>query len=121
MTTPSFPGIKVTVGGREFVVPSLTYGEHKRLRGQGLFDKKDFDFGRLAEDDLTIAKTALLHNYPELRDEELEALTPLELGELARAVVYATIGLKEIPPGPEARSPGTASGGPTESSASGSS
>ncbi len=102
---PDHEGIRITINGREWVVPSLTRGEKRRLQAQGAFERKSApEFLTLEDNNLLVAKTALLHNYPELTDADFDELTPVQIGELAQAVVYATCGFKEMPdPGASSR------------------
>lgn len=101
-----FPGITVNIRGKDYVVPSLTYGEIKRFRAAGVFDAPTTDnvFLVIGDNDFLIAKTALLHNYPQLTDAELEDLTPKELRDLALAALQALFGIQpeEAPANPEA-------------------
>jgi hypothetical protein len=102
------PGVEISMGGREWIVPPLTLGQLRRLGpkiramttidARGLTDKQ---IDAMTE----IVATALARNYPEVTTEEI--LDLLDMGN-ARAVLEAVLGgsgLRRAAPG-EARAVG---------------
>lgn len=90
---PPFPGQRVVVGEKEWIVPSLTSGEVVRLERGGFLARIEAAtvVGVLVEK-MGVVKQALKHNYLDLKDEELDVLSPATIEELYRAVWRATWG-----------------------------
>lgn len=76
---PMHEGVKITMGGREWIVPALSIGQVRRLG-------PDIAAVASAGDDLTpelvagvvkIVKASISRNYPEVTDEQVEELIDL--------------------------------------------
>lgn len=110
------PGVTITMGGREWVVPPLTLGQLRRLlpKVRQLSEigaqMGEAQIGVLVE----IVAAALQRNYPEIAAEAVEGL--LDLGNAA-AVLNAVLtgsGLTpRAPPPGEAEAPGRVPGAAT--------
>src|SRR6266699_3746809 len=78
------PGITISMGGSDYIVPPLTLGQLKRLTPTiaRLSDKEDQSvvFDAVCE----IVKEALSRNYPSISKEQVEDL--LDLANCAEAV-----------------------------------
>ena len=87
-----FPGVKVDLGGREFIVPALRFGAVKQFTKDGTFAAIDtMKVDGLNEQNIDAAirviRAALAINYPELTAEDLLELVDLRsLPELLGAV-----------------------------------
>lgn len=69
-------GVKINLGGREFVMPPLTL-KHLRLHGPiitGLQAMTDVPDAEQCDGILTLLTAALSRNYPDLTREDLEDL-----------------------------------------------
>jgi len=78
---PRFPGDKVTIGDREFVVPPLTFKQIRNLEPQiKLMGSGDIRPGETQEKFnalITVVHAALSRNYPQLSRDDLEDLIDL--------------------------------------------
>jgi hypothetical protein len=84
------PGVKIGMGGSEWIVPPLTLGQMRRLLPQ-VVRLKDFgaDMGGEEIDVIVdLVTTAMRRNYPDMTPDRVEEL--VDLGN-ARAVVQAIL------------------------------
>ena len=77
-----FPGVKVDLGGREFIVPALRFGAVKRFTKDGTFALIDtMKAVGLNEENIDAAirviHAALSLNYPEITEQDLLELVDL--------------------------------------------
>jgi len=88
-----FEGAKIAIGGRDFIVPPLTFKQLRRLK-ERIESLKEATLkpGDLSGEQLDamaeIIHAALSRNYPELTREDLEDLLDLgNLGPMIKAVM----------------------------------
>jgi hypothetical protein len=102
-----FEGEKITLGGVEYVVPSLTVKQAKTLWPT----IKELDRGVTVDnlpakydDMLTVIHAALSRNYPQLKIEELEEMVDMGNIRLLMKAATAQSGLAPVPgTGPAAK------------------
>lgn len=96
-----FDGVKVTMGGREFILPPLTL---KALRKMGpkiklLGTMTDVPTEEQIAAMVEVVHAGLVRNYPDITVDELEDL--IDLGNLREVfpAVMASSGLSRVTPG----------------------
>jgi hypothetical protein len=84
---PLIPGVTLTLGGREFVVPPLSMKALRELHPQWptLQSMGDVPTGPQIDVVLGVVHSALIRNYPDLTRDELEEL--VDLGNLPKALM----------------------------------
>lgn len=94
-----FEGVKVRIGNREFVMPSLSVGQAKRLWPQILkLDKEGIsaeDIPEKFELAVPIIHAALSRNYPQLTVEQVEDMVSISQLRQLLLVVSGQSGMKE--------------------------
>jgi len=103
--------VNVTLGGREFVVPPLNLKALRKLapKIQMLAAIGDVPTDEQLEAVASVVHSALVRNYPDMTQEEVEdALDLLNLVPTIDAVMQAS-GLRRVAPG-EAQEPVTSTG-----------
>jgi len=82
-------GVKLTLGGREFVVPPLSFKALRELtpRWPELTGMGDVPTGEQIDVVLGVVHSALIRNYPDLTLEDLEDL--VDLGNLPKCLMAA--------------------------------
>lgn len=106
---PNLGGVKLVLGGREFVVPPLSLRQVRSFTEDGTFDKVGKIGNRLPSVEeldvaLDVIHAALKRSYPDLgKDELLDLLDVGNLNDVMIAVCQAA-GFEKVKPG-EAVSP----------------
>jgi 1-deoxy-D-xylulose 5-phosphate reductoisomerase len=87
------PGVKIQMGGQDWLVPALTLGQLRRLREE----RKNLNSGdedKTLSAVCTIVATALSRNYPDMTEQRVEELIDLENRDRVVAAVLGNSGLK---------------------------
>lgn len=91
-TTVKFGGIKVTIGGKDFIVAPLNLARIKKLRTE-LEAVQGFKGSKTLTDEqiniyVSIIHSALTRNYPDMTREEVEDMVDLvNLGPIFQAIM----------------------------------
>jgi hypothetical protein len=111
------PGVKIAMGGAEWIVPPLTLGMMRRLLPQ-VMRLKDFGAamgGEEIEVIVELVTAAMRRNYPDITPDKVEEL--LDLGN-ARSVVEAILFGSGLKPAGEAAPAAMLNGASADSTAS---
>lgn len=91
-------GVKVMMGGKEWIVPALNFKQVRSIQGTLAQQQADptFDtFGLTVE----VVQLALSRNYPEITKDEVEELVDLRNAKELFRVVMGQSGMIEAAPG----------------------
>ena len=117
------PGLKATLGGKEYVIPSLnarSVVEFSKTFGSGALDKPSAETVIMLG--AKVLAAALARNYPEVTEDKLlDELSPIEIDQGASLAWEATRGGRKIEPGEGVSpmpTPDTSSGTSASASAS---
>jgi hypothetical protein len=110
------PGVKISMGGRDWIVPPLTLGMMRRLLPQimrlhdcGAGSSTGSGDGEEIDVIIDLVTAAMQRNYPDMTPQQVEDL--LDLGN-ARAVVAAILTGSGLRPVGEDEAPGVTRGQP---------
>ncbi len=87
------PGVKIQMGGQDWLVPALTIGQLRRLSEE----RKNLSSGdedKVLAAVCTIVATALSRNYPDMTEQRVEDLIDLENRDRVVSAVLGNSGLK---------------------------
>jgi hypothetical protein len=102
------PGVKIAMGGHEWMVPPLTLGQLRRLQPK-LNDLTSADSLRIMDAVCEIVATALSRNYPDMNAEKVADLIDLGNRDQVVKAVMGGSGLELGEGGAVARGNGVAS------------
>jgi hypothetical protein len=92
-------GVSITLGGREFILPSLTFRQVRQFSADGTLEKVPMNGATfIAKPECRDAAevvlfAALSRNYPDLKLEQMADLLDLNVVEAAVAAVMGVSGL----------------------------
>jgi hypothetical protein len=102
------PGVTVSIGGRDWIIPPLTLGALRRLGPQFdvlKVDRLAFD-GEVVDALIAIATAAMRRNYPDLSEDAVAEMIDLgNAGEVAMAIMTGS-GLRRNSSGEVRAAPG---------------
>ena len=113
----NIPGVKLNLGGRDYIVPPLNFKSLKTIRPKlkeltaatGMIP----DEGQL-ETVIDVVQLALQRNYPSITREELEDAVDLDnLKEIIQAIMGISGLLREVPSDEKTMAPAVSSAGAT--------
>ncbi len=87
------PGVTIQMGGQDWLVPSLTLGQLRRLDA-AIKALTSGDSEKVLSAVCTIVAAALSRNYPDMSEQRVEDLIDLENRDRVVAAVLGNSGLK---------------------------
>jgi hypothetical protein len=99
MTEPRFEGVKITLGGREFVVPPLNFKSLRKFLPHIQAVQTESDPEKMMDLYEEILQSALARNYPEITKEELDEVLDFSNIQEVFAAIMGASGLKFLKPG----------------------
>lgn len=87
---PQIEGAKVSMGGKDWVIPALSLGQVKRLQGKlaALGKKGGTELLQATDDVVEVVHAALSRNYPNIKPEDVSDMLDLRnMGPAVQAVM----------------------------------
>ncbi len=98
---PKYDGVAIKLAGREYIVPSLTVKQARKLWPEVLEMEAGITKENLPDKQakmLAVIHTALARNYPSVTIEEMEDLVDLSSINKLVTIVMGNSGIPSVPP-----------------------